>query len=459
MQYYICLTGDKVKKYEDEKITVFDKKIFEDLLIDSITLDWIKDPVVMNNNIYNRDSLIQWLRKSNKDPLNGIELTNDVNVYPINIIKYLLFCLEEKEDKIIYHSPPNDILFAQFIVTKLPHKKYKHLDETDIMEISIVDYMQSFKNYHNYDRNLNCIDFTNIKEKLDLSDKIFTNCKFREDQILQLKNCVIENNINHYSIVEYLLACNICGRLNHNKMITITEKGYIIFHELINNKCARVLNDYHLQYYLDHIGFENRMNCSNVIMRFCEIFKYNIIINNYRPMYIYHNTFYNLKKKKDKDSTLISAQSAEEIMYTKVLDYRKLIENNKTLKYTLKKISKAVNNGRISIRYKKCPITKLRKVLKVPFIIEKGIYSKDLSMLNLSYKEFHGHDFKYYCFAGSDLSGTKFMNCTFSACSFAGSNFDSTKFLNCKFLYRKKFYKVDNLNKLNFINCRFEYNY
>jgi hypothetical protein len=75
MASYTSLCGLSVAVDPNEETYTFPKKMWEPLLLDHITPEWILDPVYLNNNIYDRESLSKWFRRSNIDPINGTQLT------------------------------------------------------------------------------------------------------------------------------------------------------------------------------------------------------------------------------------------------------------------------------------------------------------------------------------------------------------------------------------------------
>lgn len=75
-EYYTCITGEKIKRYPDTRIFVYDKILLVPLLTDIITQKYIRYPILFNDNIYDEHTLQRWLRTSNIDPLTGLTVAS-----------------------------------------------------------------------------------------------------------------------------------------------------------------------------------------------------------------------------------------------------------------------------------------------------------------------------------------------------------------------------------------------
>lgn len=122
---YICLAGHKVLYNEKYKIMIYSKNI-SSYFIDPISKDYMKNPVVVNGNVYDCNTINHWLSISSIDPLTGEDLSGkSIMLVPFNMLKYILYSIEDCGDTYAYYSSPTSLRYSQDIAKYLPIEKYK----------------------------------------------------------------------------------------------------------------------------------------------------------------------------------------------------------------------------------------------------------------------------------------------------------------------------------------------
>jgi len=460
MATYNSLAGYKVKRHEGEITQRFNKGAIESLFTDPITQDWFKEPVYFRGNIYDKHSLQQWFRKSDIDPLTGENIDGNYELIPCNLIKYLIYALEEDGDELIFHSPPNCLQFAQKIATYLPIKTPEM-----IQDISIIGYMLPYSEYSHTNEIISGEQIKKQFEMNDLSnvDKL-VNCTVKNchplDKIkaIATEGTTVESNIDNYRLEEYLFVSIVTSKIMKPDDMVISANGYIIDSEFQGMK----IDGYRcgsMEEFLSHADVRSCSSFKNMGIRMIESLKPSYIETSYKPVWIwFYPNLGKLKKVSTDDVTMIKIRSAAVKYYESLQLFKLMIQDDPSLAQGLEKLSSMINNDTIN-RFKKDgpSIDELRESLGIPFIQDKqNTYGYDLSMLNLSNKEFTKKNFKDYCFVGADLRGAVFNGCDISCSSFVGADLRGTEFIACKFNYMREFsggpfYKTQINNHTKFI--------
>lgn len=142
MQYkcllnYICQTkSTNIIKYPKEILNIFN---------DPINFTLMQSPIFIKNHpfeIYDKQSLITWFYRSNKEPVTGIELDKRFEfVYILNYYIAMIL-LEEHEDYLIFHKPDIDLInlceLVDYIIKCKNNKKINptHLDKNYIFNFN-----------------------------------------------------------------------------------------------------------------------------------------------------------------------------------------------------------------------------------------------------------------------------------------------------------------------------------
>ncbi len=450
MDYYICLAGYKVKRYDNEITQIFGKDDIKFLLTDPISLEWFQNPVYFRGNLYEKTTIQKWFRKSDIDPLTGENIDGDSDLIPCNLIKYLLYAFEELEDCLIFHSPPNCLKFAQRIGEYLPIKSIQGKD-VDIQDISILGYLDTNEYYTARGSIQKCLgvqkntrfDIRDLSDTEKLENCHVMNCyplnKIKE---ISTNGTIIENSINNYKLEEYILVSIATGKVLKPHELFLTKNGYLVDKEYVGTKINAIKSN-DISNFLSEADPSKCESFKNIATQFIEKINQNYIETSYKPVW---DNFYGfgIRSIKDNNNLAIRIRSAAVRYYETLEEFRTLVSNDPTLEIGLKKISDLVTDNIIcqeEFRTGKNIIEDTREKLGIPFIQDpaNNTYGKDLSMLDLSGKMFRYKNFKDYCFVGTNLKGALFMDCEFFCSSFVGANLKGAQFIYCTFNYLQEF--------------------
>ncbi|SNW61958.1 U-box domain and pentapeptide repeats domain containing protein [Orpheovirus IHUMI-LCC2] len=113
---YVNLWGQNTPSHPNETLYYYPSENLDQLIMDPISLEPISDPVIYNNNIYDKKTIGKWLRISNLDPINGNSETS-LDTIPFPSLKYIISKLEYDSDTgmYIFHSSPFSLLSYSII--------------------------------------------------------------------------------------------------------------------------------------------------------------------------------------------------------------------------------------------------------------------------------------------------------------------------------------------------------
>lgn len=453
------------------------------LFVDPISLEYFKAPIILKDhhfNIYDHDTIIEWLSRSNKEPITGSELKTVQIIYFKNMI-YAMMLLEIKDDKLIFHQPNIDLLNFMNIMTNAFYNKYEknvhynnrindrnkfelNLPKDSVMYLDLKMYLTKYNDkmtdqdkyfytdlsnlnesiiQHSADATYNCIGFDNninpfieyyyfSLEDLLIND-LFTGKKII-DPILTMDGTLLDKNTltlipnrRHFFGVDeltYKSRNKLCEcKIIFEKMLLLFDSKDDKpkdFKSIIKEKLCPVVGIFHIESSLNFINGDYYLEAietyEHIYRCYCKLMN---DINNG----LYHNF--------EKNKKIIS-------------DYTK--HNNVKFDYSAEMES---NNDEIN------KIIYIRKKLQFPIILSDSYYGDDLSLLDLSNSSFDkrcdGKDVEY---VGTNLNCTTFSNCNFRRCSFIATELTNTVFENCEFK-ESLFYKVE-LKNTQFIDCKFE---
>ena len=229
MDNYICLTGEKIiiNPIEDTQLYKINK--VSHILTYPISLTWFNEPVVFRNNIYEKKLIVEWLQNNDKDPLTGEIVNGFYKICPINIIKYLIMCFEQIDDKhVLFHITPNTLEFVNTFNINNFGKSYmscvKSIGptmtssyscdyktyENKYIRLSLEQYFEPFDNQKDVYINQQFI----LKDFSNCIDITFNECEFRYCNLknlnknnIVLNDCIFINNIYKYSFEDYIMLC------------------------------------------------------------------------------------------------------------------------------------------------------------------------------------------------------------------------------------------------------------
>lgn len=488
---YTSLAGQQVKIMEDEKTFIYPKTLLEPLFTDPISKEWLRDPVVLNGNLYDRDSISKWLRISNIDPLTGEDIIGSVRFFPFNIIKFIMYSLEEREEELVFHSPLNSILFAHFYGTVLPFESYTRVNDWTIhtetkrkmfkysnvqqfapeLSTSITSFFKEFE------CELDSIEFKNESfcnvyfKKLD--NVSFLNCSFtncfpiEEIKKKSCPNCTFESDLAHFSLEDYLFTDIFTGKQIDFDNIKISESGYIFKPDLMlehldavktkkEGKCSSPFCRPHPKERFIDKNFTNKENTSAKVI----LGGFKDVLDTVQQRFIEPVSWDSYNGSiafKEPVVDTIEVRSQAERVYEKV---QSILSNlDESTKKGFLKLSSMVNTESIkeadAPAYFNSNLMKMRKILSLPFLVdqESNTYGQDFSFLTLSGKTITNCAMKDFIFAGADLQNTIFVKCSFMECCFVSCDLRGTTFVDCEFNYEREFYKTLSNSNTNFIRC------
>jgi len=410
--YYICLTGDKVKKYENECTEIYDKKDFEFVFTDPISLEYLKEPVYFNNRVYSKSTIIEWLRENDRDPMtNDVILPQEISLIPINILNYLMYAFEEHNDKLIFHSPPNCIRFAHII-----GKYISYVNFDDVCKLSILDYIK-YLEPDDHDKN--------FIRNYSLHDYLMTDIHVGNN--MDINNIFLSQN-------GHLMG----GRARdlYEKLNKIKENNQTDFwnYDLNSNIKNRIMSNGSMILASIHLIMKNLFEVIHKVS-----------IDKYEPTHYDEWKFRDYVKKNfklDDNPTKLQARSSAEKYYEQVMKIERIMNDNKSIKSGFMKISNELSNEKLNETLKSFNdnIDDMRTTLSLPFVQKSNMYGQDFSMYDLSNKVIRNiTTIKDYCFAGTNLENTIFEKCDFFSSTFVKANLKGTKFIGCSFNYLQEF--------------------
>lgn len=200
---YISLLGIECQTKSD-KILIYPIELLE-LFVDPITYEIFNNPIVIEecpNSIYEKNNLLKWFYRSNREPFIGIELEKFIKFIPIINFYIALALLEKKDDFLIFHQPNIDLinLFKLFFeIVKTKNKKnmgekqnncenFKDLNSNENIIQLDLEYYLKHENYGDF--NGNYIHYVNLPENYLNKDK---------SKNVQFINCIgVKNHKNYF---------------------------------------------------------------------------------------------------------------------------------------------------------------------------------------------------------------------------------------------------------------------
>ncbi len=476
---YTSLSGEKVLIYPEEKVFTYPKDKLQDLLSCPISLDWNKNPVIYNGIVYDYDNIKEWLDISKMDPLTREEISGEQKFYPFNLLKFIIYAMEEDGDMLKFHSPPNSVIFAHDVGFYLPVMHYQNNNNhmefgftkdnnsyiyDDIQDISCLGYVthgvfDSPKNFKNMSL-----------DRFVLSDNyqsiIFENCYLTNVYPMErvwdmAKNCKIIYNIHNYDLIEYLFTSQITGKQIHEDTIYLSDRGQMIDDSFLKYKGMQKTFT-HGSYYINRILKTELISIKNIMSKFQSALNYQCsYIKIFDPSFENFRTNGRFQTRCTKPIEFcVDIESYGQKIY-KRLEYIKKFIKDTDKEDLLKMLSNKITNDSIKDicnvgKYfsEENMVNKFKKEHGIPFIVDTSrISSPDLGLLFLNQLEIKNSSLKYLHFSGASLNHTTFTNCQIDNCCFTGCDLTTTKFINCRIVLGKLWYKTK-ISPETFDSCK-----
>lgn len=470
---YNSLAGVPVRISKYEARSYLPKKQWDPFLTDPISHDYLVDPVVFRDNIYDRATLTSWLRRSNLDPMTQSPIeSQDLKLVPFLALKYLLHCLEDTDkDYLIYHSVPSEPYFACYLMSQFPIKSTLSYGtfaapniNRSILKLSAKAYMERVlksglgregkpimetRKYSSFA----FIDFTHLPPDGVLPvNSVFKNCVV-PDWVLEKFGGIIETNLRHLSPYELLLSDVVSGAVVRHE-IFLTPDGYTV------SRASQALPSTNssigdtLLGRLDRVKPHTSIPICRLLERIVEAIGDVCFIYRTVPM-VYCDIYFVSEKT---PTPGIAIRSPAEHTHQRMKEIQALFTADPSYAIALAKLSAlaTVENVKMGCgRGMQCPLTTLRQDLNVPFLIDQSgnTYGLDLSFLDLSWKIFSDCEFKDYCFVGANLRRTTFRKCRFFYPSFVGADMRDITFDACDFNYCPEFLGITTNGNERFSSC------
>lgn len=478
--YYTSLSGEKVKIYPEEKIFEYSKEDLQDLLSCPISFEWLQNPVVYNGNVYEYKNIKEWLDKSNTDPITRQEVSGEQKFYPFNLLKFIMYAMEEDKDKLKFHSPPNSIMFAHEIGSTLPvahyQNNYNHMEfgfamdnnpynYDKIQDISILGYythgvFDSPKVFKGM--SLDRFAITDTYQDVKFENCYLTNVYPMERVWEMSKNCKIIYNLQNYSLVDYLFTSQITGKRLNEGDIFLSDHGHTIDTSFLEYKGTR-RTFVHGSYYINGILSTEWVPIKTIMTKFQSALNYKCMGGSQK---IFEPSFENFR-----NNGVFQTRCTEPIKYRvdigsfgqkiyQRLEYIKEFIQNSDESNILEQLSEQITNDNIGEICNSCKycceqniVNKFKSDHGIPFIDQQStLSSPDFGLLNISFLELKKCTLKYIRFSGSRLKHTKFIDCKVDNCCFTGCDLTKTRFINCRIVLGKLWYKTKISHK-TFVNC------
>lgn len=491
---YVCLAGHKVH-YTPHNciIETYQKHNLAIYFIDPISQDYMSDPVVVNGNVFDRKNIQKWLSVSNIDPLSGELLENkDLVLFPFNMLKYILYSIEDKGDFFAYYSTPTSLRYCQDIADYLPIGKYKRNPK-----FFLGDYPRSFAcndmGMCSYDgmhlgawQHMRNPELSFPIKHIESMHEVCLRYLSRHGVIydkLKLNSC--SDNLAYLSLEKLLFVDIFTSSARKGDDIFLSKTGHMIpssvfdskiMHEDNNNsKKIEYINcvidcDTPLPGFLgnarpivDFVGTQSvkkisiKRWLSNLYTDLSPI-PNNLQINNTCfDSYDLNEAFGCITAGKSNNT--IQIRSSVEIIYKKMVEIqRDLTKENKK---AIHKLSTMVTNDAIKKKNSGksfgCELMNFRNDLGIPSLIAHTFWGKDFSFLDLSDKMFSLNGcIKDYFFVGCTLQRTIFHQCKFYSCCFVGADMSGCTFIECEFVCAKQFYQTIADPKMKFVSTKID---
>lgn len=458
---YKCQTeSDRVIEYPLGLLDLFTDHI--------ITFEQMKYPIILNdcsNNVYDKDSLIKWLYKSNKDPATGVEMKKLIKFTPFINFFVSMILLEKQNDKLLFHVPNIDLInlfrLIKYTVDSNNNKtnekeNYDHSSsnvntDPQLIQLDIKYYLKSFETKKDFQIYSSYYDITN----LEITDE---DIKILKDGEHEVYNCV--GNKYSKTAFEPYYDFNLQDILINDVVTGLRIKDPIMNSNnvlLDKNTEDKNQNGYTCSTLEEFLSSRHDYDCKIIYNNILDVFVKNKVDLTEKPKnYQDHMkdnmcSFYDIFKNTNPSLKLrygdfyISSNSTMEYMYA---EYIKFMESDlvKSDDYNKKKelISKYIKsdtNLLVKATYggDYGPLEKFRKDINFPILSFTGVYSDDFSLLDLNNAVFNNDKknpaggLKGRDFIGTNLSGSTFKNIDFSACSFIACNLINTSFIDCVF--------------------------
>lgn len=420
---YISLTGKIVELIDNQPTIILDKSILSEFF-DPIMFEQITHPVAISvgnmSNIYELSHIRNWFMSSNVEPLSGLKLTElEIKFIPCLNNFLLLLCLEEKENKLYFHSPFGDILnllsLARVIFFDMESKIGFNAICMDLRK-----YISNKKNVTIYDKWIAIDDI--IKICPVTKKQLFKNCLISKFGIYCHKSfCGFESTGSGGPLSDFGDMFDGCSHIDIRSLIEKLCSNYFEENTIATIKLFGYRNVANINYdqydntleqlFLDEINYNTQrfyeLNLKTPNIQHLEI----------RPHYLNAYKFYVANKNK------ITSQQIQKI--------QKFFDEE----YVFGAFCGGAKNKLINIKQK----------YSIPsFSPFDNIYGDDYSMLTIGERILRKKGFKDCMFIGTTFNHVTFYECSFSDCMFiacCGNLF----FDGCSFSYNCKFYLNDNL--------------
>jgi hypothetical protein len=471
-QSYKSICGLEIDSSLDERCYLIEEDV-DFLIKDPITFENIVDPVILNGNVYDSESLKKWFKNSNRDPLTGCTVS-EIKLVTVRAIKYLLMCLEESDYGLIYHSVPQELFRALYLVDKfpiygLPLSWFTYPNQKDyvyphgVKSLSIYDSMTEV-GYYSLDEFQEQARIRppteeqlveHVKSKKESAERFNRKYGARFDHVLnidEVEQSARKKNIPHGTTFidcdfvgfpneilpqtrihylhpfELLTMCSVSHQQITNPVnMLLTEAGYFIDQKYLSAKPTR-RSLYNIEHRLKRVHNHNANPVGHLHVKFSNLVsgnKFDFYCPNYYHGYKYFRTtvygYYTKKINTTIEKRIIRYDLVRPTIKLHVNEFKLLSEAYFTLGH------RQFNNYRLSLGVPNMDCTKNGS----------GVCCVDHSFLT-----FQGKKFVDICFKHTSLDGAIFIDCVFEKCSFSfespitsmiGTTFIRTQFTDCDF--------------------------
>lgn len=421
---YRSITGHEVKKNDDDILIKLDDK-WKHILQDPISYEYIKEPVVLQGHLFDKEPLIKWLRTSDTNPMTGEILPPSIRLYKFNMLTYLLYSIEEIDGDLYYHSLPTTYNFCQKIGGILPIRTCRRYNKPtvkiDIQDLNIQRYMTKREKNINY-KTKKPIDTIKNRELCysDISDiDNFENCEIINcipmDHIMKnSKGCRIMFNI------DYMTPCELLCSVDYKTTVWLNYDGNIVstYSNGERDSQNKILNQ----------------KIERLIKSMTDVANKNVII---KPRGFGKISMSNYSGDPFTDEE-IDIKSKVEHKHAKNLEQLK----DSSVIEAIERLSNSIGDDAFNFEHEEKPVFtnmvnlnvfRQRALLELPGCMDQPYYGREYSYLNLQGKEFNNISFKGDMFVGTNLSNTRFINCNFNRVEFYKANLNDAVFEDCHF--------------------------
>lgn len=481
---YTSINGFKIVPTKKEKIIEFPISMIEAFNC-PISHEQIVYPVILNNNVYDKSYIKDWLWMSNKDPLLGINLEiGKVELLPVYNLFLLFLCFERKNNKLYFHCQYGQLELLMEIAKNLFENKYtkKYYTSTIIPQMN-VEYTFYPDEYIHFDIEYYKCQLTTTPIKTEKIEKTTLICGIPHVKTTLFDcTCSYQNQKMRYINIDEIINKCFLTKLNLNENTFVNSKGYFIHDELLKLKnnsgvtttisyLAKINKNQNIKHFMSNIlYYVPRFNyCYDFInaheeelftpIDYKKIHEYVIKKINFNIATAINNNYKQLDKffgdSKIDIPFYCDVRNGEMVIYD---EYQKMYNENKNkngFDRMINMISNFINNIELNKFGFGSTINKLKYQYEFPMFrdYKNMIYGIDLGFLVLKNVRIENINIKDGMFIGCTFNEVQFTNVNFSICKFIGSIFQRITFVKCIF-QECYFYKNEGNKKHMYIDCQ-----